>query len=147
VADEDVRLALEGYLSSVSDRVVDVVARREILIARARNRMTDGKLVEAEQFFGELRRLPTREQIAQEISEERDRNTSGDPAVQAKLNKLVTESQKTLRRFLDPVPIEKLRTELNQAARNPPAASAPAPAATPEAPPPAAATAAAPASP
>ncbi len=131
IADEDVRLALEGYLSSVSDRVVDLVARREILIARARNRMTDGKLGEAEKFFDELRRLPTHEQIAQEISAERNRNTSGDPAVQIKLDKLVSESKKMLRRFLDPIPIEKLRTEMNQAARSPAAAQKTAPPAAP----------------
>ena len=127
VADDDVRLALEGYLSAVSDNVIDVVARREILMARARSRMTSGKLDEAEKFFDELRRLPTREQIALAILEEKNRNASSDPAVQAKLNKLADETQKMLRRFLDPKPIDALRTELNQATKNPPVAAEAAP--------------------
>lgn len=119
VADEDVRLALEGYLHSVADNVVDLVARQQILMARTRSRMAAGKLEDAEKFFDELRRLPTREQIAQQISEERTRNASTDPAVNAKLDKLTEESKKMLRRFLDPTQIDKLRTELNEATRNP----------------------------
>lgn len=121
VADDDVRLGFEGFLTAVSDDVVDLVARRAILIARARNRMESGKLDEAEKFFDELRRLPAPEEIALEITEERNRNATADPAVTAKLDKLATESQKMLRRFLDPKPIEKLRSELNQAAVKPPA--------------------------
>jgi hypothetical protein len=119
VADDDVRLGFEGFLTAVNDDVVDLVARRAILIARARNRMAAGKLDEAEKFFDELRRLPDREEIALEITEEKTRNATADPAVQAKLDKLAAESQKMLRRFLDPKPIDTLRSELNQAAVKP----------------------------
>jgi hypothetical protein len=133
VADDDLRLALEGYLGAVSGSVIDLVARREILMARARNRMASGKLDEAETFFDELRRLPTREQVSLEITEEKNHNASSDPAVQAKIEKLATETQKTVRRFLDPTPVDKLRSELNQAAKSPPSVptSAPTAAASP----------------
>lgn len=155
VADDDGRLALEGYLAAVRDDVVDLVARREILMARIRNRIASGKFDDAEKFFDELRRLPTREQISLTITEEQSRNKSADAAVQAKIDRLATETQQFVRRFLDPRPIDALRTELNEAAKaaasKPPAAepsaspAAAAPSATPSpAPSPAAATPATP---
>lgn len=118
VADDDRRLALEGYLASVRDSVVDLVARREILMARIRNRIGSKKFDEAEKLFDELRRLPTRESISVGIVEEKTRNAGSDPAVQAKIDRAVGETQKSVNRFLDPRPIDALRTELNQAVRS-----------------------------
>jgi hypothetical protein len=115
LADDDTRLALEGYLTSVQDNVLDVVARREILMARIRSRIASKKFDEANDLFDQLRRLPTREQIALAIGEQKARNSSKDPAVQAKIDRAVAETQKSVNRFLDPRPIDALQTELNQA--------------------------------
>lgn len=115
VADDDARLAIDGYLASMRDNIVDLVARREIAMARIRNRMESKKFDEAEKLFDELRRLPTREQLTLAINEQKTRNASPDPAVQAKIDRAVAEAQKSIHRFLDPRPLDALRTELNQA--------------------------------
>ncbi len=123
VADEDVRLALEGYLNALNDTVVDLVARREILIARTRNRITTGNLEAAEKFYDELRRLPTREQITFAINAEISRNPTKDAAVKAKIKTLADKIQKdVVDKFLDSRNLDTLRTELNKAKTAKPAA-------------------------
>jgi hypothetical protein len=115
VADSSNRLQFEGYLYGVRNQVIEHIARREILMARIRSRLKAGKREEAEKLFDELRRLPTREQIVLEINEEKARYASGDAAIQAKFDRVASDVIVTVSRFLDPKPLEKLRSDMNQA--------------------------------
>ena len=120
IADDTARLRAQAELSALRELLIDVVARRNILMARVRDRVDAGEIDEARQMLEELDDLPGRAQFGQMLSsaERKPINTSKDARVQARIEKMFAETRKLLGRFLDIRQINDLRTEVNTAARN-----------------------------
>jgi hypothetical protein len=119
IADDTARLRAQAELTAVREQLIDIVARRAILMARVRARMEEGQLDEARQLLEELDDLPGRAQFDQMITAaERNRqNSSQDPVIQKRIDKLFADTRVLLGRVLDVRQISDLRNEVNAAAR------------------------------
>ena len=119
VADDTARLRAQASLTSLTEQLIDTVAQRNILIARVRARLAEGKVDEAQELYSDLDSLPGRAQFDQQIStaENRKLNNSDDPKVQARIEQLFADTRKLLGRFLSTKQISELQGELNAARR------------------------------
>jgi hypothetical protein len=96
IVDDDSRLAAEGFVSALSSRVLDLVARREILAARIRARVKEKKIDEAQKLLDEFRRLETRADLNRDLDRYRQQVSDGDKLTQARIDRLFTDAQKFL---------------------------------------------------
>ncbi|NOZ40949.1 MAG: hypothetical protein GXP24_12095 [Planctomycetes bacterium] len=119
IADDTARLRAQASLTSLTERLIDTVAQRNILIARVRDRIKNGNLDEAQKLFTDLDNLPGRAKFNQDIksAENRKLNHSNDPKVQARIEKLFADTRKLLGRFLNTRQISELQGELTTARR------------------------------
>jgi hypothetical protein len=81
--------------------------------------MEEDQFDEARELLAELDDLPGRAQFDQQITaaERSPRNTSTDPRVEQRIDKLFADTRVLLGRFLDVRQISELRNEVNAAAR------------------------------
>ena len=114
--DPTTQTALQVHLF-LRERLVDLVSRRQILMARVRQRIDAGEGSAAEQGIDELKRLPSREQFAQRIANQQRRSVSGDLQVQAQIDSMFAETKKLLAQYLDPRPINDLQTDVDEMRR------------------------------
>jgi hypothetical protein len=96
IVDDDGRLAAEGLIATLSSRALDLVARREILAARIRARVKEGKIDEAQRLLDDFRRLETRNELSRDLDRYRQQVISSDKVTQGRIDKLFTEAQKLL---------------------------------------------------
>jgi len=96
IVDDDGRLAAEGLIAALSSRALDLVARREILAARIRARVKEGKIDEAQRLLDDFRRLETRNELSRDLDRYRQQATSSDKVTQGRIDKLFTEAQRLL---------------------------------------------------
>jgi len=117
IADDTARLKAQATLTSLREQLIDLVARRNILVARVRDRLESGDFDEARKFLGELDALPGRAHFAQLLStaERSGRNRSTEPRVQANIEKMFADTRKLLGRFLSTRQISDLQSELTTA--------------------------------
>jgi hypothetical protein len=117
IADDTARLQAQARLVEVREQLVDLVARRNILLARARNQFTQGRLDQARQLLQELDALPGRSRFNQILSaaENQPGSRSKDPRVQARIAKLFADTRSLLGRSLDSRPMSDLQHEVNMA--------------------------------
>ncbi len=115
IPDDTQRLEVEAFVVGLQETVVDLVARRAVLLARAEARLDANDLTEAEKLIEQLRRLETREQLQQRIATERRRFASSDPTVQGKIDRLFNETTQLLGRYLNPADVEMLQRRLREA--------------------------------
>jgi len=114
IADGTARLQAQARLVEVREQLVDLVARRNILLARARNDLRKGQLDQAQRLLQELDALPGRAQFAKILSaaENQPGNRSNDPRIQARIEKLFASTRSLLGRSLDTRPVRDLQNEV-----------------------------------
>jgi hypothetical protein len=115
--DDDARLAAETRLAALREDLVDVVARRNILMARVRQKIAGGEFQAARPLMNALDQLPGRPQFAQRVDRVALQNRAGDPQVQRKIDQLVAGTQAAIGQYLDMRPIRELQEEFRQAER------------------------------
>jgi hypothetical protein len=115
IPDDPARIRIEGFLNGVQDQLVDLVARREILLARARKQIALGRLAEAKRSLDELQQLPNRQYFQQQLSQQRRVDRAEETPARNRLEQLFQETEQLLVGFLDPRPINDLQGELDRA--------------------------------
>jgi hypothetical protein len=115
IANDDYRLQAEGFVVGLQEQLVDLFVRRELLRRGALNKLDDGETDAAKSLFAELSRLPTAKTFSMKLMEEKKRLDTKDPVVQAKIDKLFSETQKLVDRCLDEKPIEELAGDIRDA--------------------------------
>ncbi len=121
VMDDDPRLRAEAYIKSLQSRVIDLVARREILAVRIRSKINKGEIEEARQLVSEFRSLTTSVQLTREL-DDMQRRSSNVPGITGKrISKVFQDGQKLLAGFLDPEMANKLAREVTEAEQQGPA--------------------------
>jgi hypothetical protein len=135
VIDDNPRLLAETYIKAMQSRVMDLVARREILAVRIRAKLKKREYADAQQLVEEFRRLPGRSQLLREL-EETHRRMSGVPGLTGRrIDKLFQDGQRLLAKFLDPSTADQLAQEVAEAQKGTsgksPAESSTVPATTP----------------
>ncbi len=116
IADDVVRLAAQGEVQSVREELIDVVARRAILIARIEALLKKGDATAARELMDELNDLPTSTVFRSRIDEVASRlQPSDDPRVKQTVDGLFTQTRELLGRFLDARVITDLQARVNEA--------------------------------
>jgi hypothetical protein len=113
--DDDARLAAETRLAALREDLVDVVARRNILIARIRQKIKSKDYAGAQKLLGEVNDLPGRTQFNLELTNAARRLKSADPQIQRRIDQLFEGTQAALTQYLDVRPISEISNELRTA--------------------------------
>jgi hypothetical protein len=113
--DDDARLAAESHLAAMREDLIDVVARRNILMARVRQKIKSKDYDAAEKLILEINQLPGRAKFILEIDNARRRLRSEDPQIQRRIDRLFEGTQTALTQYLDTRPINELSSELRAA--------------------------------
>jgi hypothetical protein len=116
--DDDARLAAESLLSAMREDLIDVVARRNILMARTRQKIKSKDFDAAQKLILEINQLPGRAQFNTEITNAKRRTRSDDPRIQRRIDQLFEGTQAALTQYLDTRPINELTDELRDAQQN-----------------------------
>jgi hypothetical protein len=120
IVDDMARLQAQARLVEVREQLIDLVARRNILLARARQQFSEGHLEQAQDFLDKLNALPSRSQFNQILTtaEKQPGSQSKDPQVQSRIEKLFANTRSLLGRSLSSRPLSDLQSEVNLARRN-----------------------------
>jgi hypothetical protein len=113
--DDDARLAAEASVAAVREDLVDVVARRNILISRARQKIEKKDYATAEELLRSLNDLPGRQQFKFTLDTAKRSLRSDDPQMQRRIDRLFDATDSLLTQFLDMGPINKVNDELREA--------------------------------
>ena len=116
IPNDDERLEAEGFVTGLQEQMVDLVTRREVLLTRARARIDAGKLEEADAMIEELEALGrAQDDLELELAEQQKATISPDPAIQAKIDKLFSDTRKLMEKHLQDEPVEQVARQLRQA--------------------------------
>ncbi len=113
--DDDERLRVAARLSALREDMVDLVARRNIVMARVRQQIEAKNFAEAHSLLDSLDSLPGPTQFGQTLDREARRHRTKDAQVQRRIDSLFSQTRTALGKFLDPQPIGELHDELQQA--------------------------------
>jgi hypothetical protein len=109
------RLEAEGFLIGIQESLVDLVARREILVSRIRANIEKKQFELAQQLIDELRRLPSREDFETSVQQKRQLLSASDAQVQQRIDQLFSETRDLFTKYFDPRQVQQLRGELESA--------------------------------
>jgi hypothetical protein len=96
IVDDDGRLAAEGFVDALNSRVLDLVARREILAAQIRARVKEGKGDDAQKLLNDFRRLESRADLNRDLDRFRQLVSTSDKATQARIDRVFADAQRLL---------------------------------------------------
>jgi hypothetical protein len=113
--DDDARLAAEAHLAAVREDLIDVVARRNILISRAREKIRKKDFAAAQELLQTLDDLPGRPQFDISLSTAQRTLHSDDPHMQRRIDQLFAATQSLFGKYLDLRPINEIHDELREA--------------------------------
>jgi uncharacterized protein HemY len=117
--DDEARLQAETRLAALREELIDVVARRNILMARARQKIEAGDFKTAQELLTAIDRLPGRSQFNQELARERRLIRAGDARAKSRIEQLIGGTEVVLNQFLDARPVRELQQELRSAENEP----------------------------
>jgi hypothetical protein len=113
--DDDPRLTAEARLAALREELIDVVARRNILMARTRQRIRQRDFKAAQKLLADADQLPGRPQFNLTLTTAARTLRSDDPQIQRRIDQLVEATQTVMNQFLDLRPINELHDELRAA--------------------------------
>ncbi len=118
--DDSARLDVEGKMALLKSDLIDIVARRAVLMSQARKAAKAGNWDEADSYTAQLRELPTLEQIQLQIEEDvripaaTTAKRLNDRVAEIRINRLCRDVAAIAEKFLDPDKINEFRTEMNE---------------------------------
>jgi len=120
IADDTARLRAQSGLTALREQLVDLAARRKILITQTPVHLEKGRLDKAQAALSKLDKLLGRAQFDRLItsSQQNPRNISEDSRIQAGIEKLYADTRKLLGRFLSAREISDLQNELRNQRRS-----------------------------
>jgi hypothetical protein len=108
------RLQAAARLAALREDLVDLVARRNIFIARVHQQIEDKHYDQAKQLLETLDELPSRAQFTQTLDREARLHRTKDAQVQRQIDQLFAGMQAVVGKFLDSQPISDLHEQLRQ---------------------------------
>lgn len=117
IADDAARLQAQAELRTVREELIDLVARRAILIGRVKSYLGADRLDDAQKLMIELGNLPGVSHFSREIDQAENSARSTDEAIQTRIEAMFADTRKLLATFLNRKPITDLQAEVNQARR------------------------------
>jgi len=118
IADNLSRLRAQAEAQVLREELVDVVARRAIMMGRVRALLKENRIEEARDLMTELDSLPSTSVFSRTIDSALKRvPPNDDPSVQRAIDKMFSSTREMLLKFLTSRPIVDLHNEVNAAAR------------------------------
>ncbi len=114
VAHNEHRIELEGRVAALRDGIVDLAARRQMLLGRARARIAAQQFAEAEQAIKQLQELPAAQDLVAARLAEAKKDLSGDEASLARLDAVLADFQQVLAKQFDAKEIDDLVAEIEE---------------------------------
>ena len=102
IAKDDLRLWADGFIYSLQEELVDIVARRRIYMALIHARINAGKTDQAEEMLASLKEMPDAMQLSLRVTNERKRLTTNDHVVQRKIDLFLDDTVSLIHQHLDP---------------------------------------------
>ncbi len=118
IRNDDRRLEAEGFVKGMQGTIMDLVARRQLTITRFRRHLHAKEFDQARALLEEFGKLPTRSDLSRDLLQQRPRFASSelrDRQEQARIDKMFTDTQQLLTRFLEPGTGAELASELERA--------------------------------
>ena len=112
LVDDEKRLQAEALVRGVQATLVDVVARRELLAARIRQKIQESQLEEAQALVDQFRSIQTLADLRGRLDRAKQEVTTGNPRLQARIDQIFAETQAQLSKFVRPNVVEELTAEL-----------------------------------
>jgi hypothetical protein len=113
--DDEMRLAAESQMAALREDLIDVVARRNILMARVRQKISKDEFADAQALLRALDELPGRSQFSITLDSAARLLRSDDPQIQRRIDRLFEATRAVLAQYLDSRPINELHDELRAA--------------------------------
>jgi hypothetical protein len=107
----------------MQSRVMDLVARREILAVRIRAKIQKREFEQARQLVAEYRRLPTRSDLIRELEQMQNRSRGAVGITAKRIEALYLDCHRLLTKFLDPSTVDQLARAIAEAEKSPPSAT------------------------
>ena len=117
--DDRLRVEADGFLSGVQLGIIDLVARRESLTTRIRNRIAEKDFDAAEELLNQLRDLPTQDNFRVNVDRQLSSLNLADSNLKTQINTTFVKTVSTLGKYLDPNRARNLESELNAARSGP----------------------------
>lgn len=117
LSNDDTRLAAESVVSSLKQEVIDTVARRQIVAARFRGRLSAGEFDDAEKLLAEFRHLHDHREFKRRLAAAKADHIADNARAQQHIDALFAETLQVLRRYLDPQELQRMESQLAQARR------------------------------
>ena len=111
LSDDDPRLEAEGFVTGWQEGFVDLLARRQVLATQVRAGISAGKLDEARKLLDELKYLVQPEQLALDLRMRRQKLAPADAQTSAHIDRLFSDTQEAVKRFLDVRDVAELEKE------------------------------------
>jgi hypothetical protein len=115
IPNDEPRLRVEGFITGLQERMVDVVCRRELLMALIKIRLKDGKISEAEALLKRLKALPDMGTFRLELTDFERLVSTNDQAMRRKIDLLLNDTRKVLEQHLSAGPIQELAGQVDTA--------------------------------
>ena len=114
LVDDRARILAQAEINTLRENLIDIMARRNILMARIRKHLGDSQIDEAKSLLADLNELPTRVDFENLLSlaERNPRHRSENPRVQLKIDGLFAEMRSLLGRFLNVSEITQIESEV-----------------------------------
>ncbi len=117
---DDKRLETEAFVKGMESTIMDLVARREILAARIRRRIEQGKIDDARQLLDEIKSFQTKDDLEMVLTGRQHSGlSSSDEREQRRIDQLLSGTRILLNKYLDPDQLVALQREVDQAGRSP----------------------------
>ncbi len=126
VPDQDALMAAEGAIVGLQEELVDMVASRQLLIARAMARLDDGDLEAAEALREEIRNLPLASDFEMKIRDQHTLYSASNDKVQKQIDQMFTHAYVLLTKFYPPTATDELERSLQAAKKSAKSAKKPA---------------------
>lgn len=120
IADNVARLQAQAEAQVVREELIDLVARRAIMMGRVKAMLKSGRVEEAKELMSELDALPSPSVFGRTIENAaRKIPRSDDPSVQRRIDALFSSTREILSKYLSTRPITDLQAEVDAAANAP----------------------------
>jgi hypothetical protein len=122
IPDDSARLSVEGSLSVLEGELIDAVARRSMLMARARRAAKARNWEDVAQFVEQLDSVPDYEQFRQRVASVQvpavqSARDLGDKVAESRIKKMCSELQEAASGHLDFEQIREFRIEMDELRR------------------------------
>ncbi|MFH1267149.1 MAG: hypothetical protein ABIK89_15585 [Planctomycetota bacterium] len=115
IANDDQRLEAEGFITGLQEELIDLVTRREVLLAQASRQLEEKEFDEAEKLVRQLQGLEGRDDFALHMTQEEKKVFSPDRLIQAKIDAMFSKTRKLVAEYLNPSAIDQLDRQLHEA--------------------------------